>query len=338
MPELRKDPITGRWVIISTGRENRPSSYGKYTVERKGGFCPFCEGNEEHTPPEILAYRTNGSERNKSGWTLRIVPNKYPALQIEGELSREGEGMFDKMNGIGAHEVIVETPQHDVSLADMTHEQITNLFWAYRDRVLDLKRDSRFRYILLFRNQGEPAGATMEHSHSQLIALPIVPIQVTEEMNGCQAYFSYKERCVYCDIITQERDEGHRIIDENPDFIVVSPFAPRFSFETWILPRQHGAFFEHAQKREYENLAKIFKTLLIKMNRVLDSPPYNMIIHSSPFSEKTEEYYHWHMEVIPKLTKVAGFEWGTGFYINPTSPEEAARFLRDAIGQPDTQR
>jgi len=329
MAELRKDPITGRWVIISAGREKRPSSYGKYTVERKGGFCPFCKGSEEHTPFEILAYRSEGSQPNQSGWTLRVVPNKYPALQIEGELNREGEGMYDKMNGIGAHEVIVETPDHEMTLAKMPVEHIQNLFWAYRDRVLDLKRDRRFRYILIFKNQGEPAGATMEHSHSQLIALPIVPKMASEEISGAKAYFNYKERCVFCDIIAQEKEDGTRIIEENVDFIAVAPFAPRFPFESWILPKQHCAFYEDAQKREYESLAKLLKILLMKMDRMLDLPPYNMIIHSSAFYENTGDFYHWHIELIPKLTKVAGFEWGSGFYINSTSPEEAARCLRE---------
>ena len=329
MPELRKDPVTGRWVIISTEREKRPSNYGKYTVVRKGGFCPFCEGNEKHTPSELLAYRQNGTERNAPGWTLRVVPNKYPALHIEGDLDRQGEGMYDKMNGIGAHEVVVESPKHDMTLSDMKLEDIENIFWAFRDRVLDLKRDKRFRYILMFKNQGEQAGATLEHTHSQLIALPIVPQQATEEIAGAKTYFNYKERCVFCDIITQEKSDGVRVIEENSDFLAISPFAPRFPFEAWILPKQHSASYENSQKREYEQLSKILKILLIKLDRLLEIPPYNLIIHSSPLHENTQDFYHWHVELIPKLQRVAGFEWGTGFYINPTSPEESALFLRE---------
>lgn len=328
MPELRKDPVTGRWVIISTDRSKRPSDYGKYTEEQKGGFCPFCEGNEQHTPSEIHAYR-NGSEKDGPGWTLRVVPNKYPALQIEGDLDREGEGMFDKMNGIGAHEVIIETPEHNATLAGMPEKNIENVFWAFRDRILDLRRDRRLRYVLLFKNQGEAAGATLEHSHSQLIALPIVPKLAAEQLAGSKAYFNYKERCVFCDMIRQEKDEGVRIVEENSGFLVLSPFAPRFPFETWILPKQHGASFENCQKKDYELLAKILKILLIKMGKALENPPYNLIIHSSPFFENAEEYYHWHLEVTPKLSRIAGFENGTGFYINPTPPEEAARVFRE---------
>src|SRR5262245_13704244 len=191
MPELRKDPVTGRWVIISTERGMRPISYGRVTIEKKDSVCPFCEGNEQHTPAEILAYRSNGSVANSKGWMLRVVPNKYPALQIEGELNREGEGMYDKMNGIGAHEVIVESPDHNMTLAKMTEKNIENIFWAFRDRVIDLKRDKRFRYILIFKNHGEAAGASLEHNHSQLIALPIVPKMPTEAVAGGKTYFKY---------------------------------------------------------------------------------------------------------------------------------------------------
>ncbi len=330
MPELRKDPVTGRWVIISTERIKRPFSSERVTIEKKGGFCPFCEGNEKHTPSELLAYRSNGSDRDAPGWMLRVVPNKYPALQIEGDVSREGEGMFDKMNGIGAHEVIVESPKHDMSLAKMSEKDLENVFWAFRDRILDLKRDKRFKYILIFKNEGEPAGATLEHTHSQLIALPIVPKDAAEEISGAKTYFNYKERCVYCDIMRQEKDDGVRMIEENTDFVALAPFAPRSPFETWILPKQHSAVFEDAQKREFEQLSKLLKVVLVKLDKVLEIPPYNMIIHSSPLNENTHDFYHWHLEIMPKLTRAAGFEWGTGFYINPTPPEEAAFFLREA--------
>jgi UDPglucose--hexose-1-phosphate uridylyltransferase len=330
MPELRRDPVTGRWVIISTERGRRPLGNGSQMVERETGFCPFCAGNESHTPPEILAYR-NGSASNSPGWSLRVVPNKYPALQIEGDLHREGEGMFDKMSGIGAHEVIIESPEHDMKLALLPEKNLENVFWAFRDRMLDLKKDKRLRYILLFKNEGAAAGATVEHTHSQLIALPIIPKRAAELLAGSKAYFNYKERCIYCDIIHQEKAESSRIIEENNDFLALAPFAPRFPFETLVLPKRHGAFFEDGQKHEFEQLAKIMKIVMTKLDRVLENPPYNMMIQSSPFYENTSDYFHWHLEIIPKLTSVAGFEWGTGFYINPVPPEEAAAFLRDAV-------
>jgi len=330
LPELRKDPITGRWVIISTDRAKRPTDFAHEPTPIGGGFCPFCVGNEAKTPPEILAYRGNGSGPNAPGWIVRVVPNKFPALGIEGELNRQGEGLFDKMNGIGAHEVIIETPEHEQTLASMPDRRVEDVLWAFRDRMLDLKKDKRFRYILIFKNHGAPAGASLEHAHSQLIALPIVPKRVIEEVEGCKNYFSYKERCIYCDIIRQELESGVRVITESADFVTLAPYAPRFPFEAKILPKQHESAFENSPSHLYENLAKALKNLLVRMEVVLEKPAYNFVLHTSPVPEANNDYYHWHIEVMPKLTKVAGFEWGTGFYINPTPPEEAAKFLREA--------
>jgi UDPglucose--hexose-1-phosphate uridylyltransferase len=331
VPELRKDPVTGRWVIISTGRRKRPNDFRleRHQVVREE-YCPFCPGHEDLTPPEVLAYRSNGGGRNAPGWDLRVVPNKFPALKVEGGLDREGEGMFDRMNGVGAHEVIIETPDHTKTLASMSEGEIERVLCAFRERVRDLKQDRRFRYILLFKNFGGPAGASLEHPHSQLIALPIVPDFVREEIEGARHHYADKERCVFCDIVHQELAMGRRIILENADIVALAPYAPRFAFETWLVPRRHGSRFEDASANEYASLARVLKALLLRVNRALESPSYNLIVHTSPFSEDTSEFYHWHLELMPRLTKVAGFEWGTGFYINPTSPEEAARVLRDA--------
>lgn len=330
MPELRKDPITGRWVIIATDRVRRPSDFSRESVIVHGGrFCPFCPGNELKTPPEVLAYRPGGGS-NTSGWSVRVVPNKFPVLRVEGNLERHGEGMYDKMDGLGAHEVIIETPDHNATFATLPEKHIESVLWAFRDRTLDLKRDIRFKYILFFKNHGEPAGATLEHSHSQLIALPVVPRQVQEEIDGSKRYYDFKERCVYCDMIRQDAESGTRVVLETEQFLAICPYAPRFPFETWILPRKHSSHFEMSDAPLLENLAWVLRTLFRKIDRVLERPPFNFILHTSPLHEPGMAHYHWHLEVIPKLTKVAGFEWGTGFYLNPTPPEEAARFLRDA--------
>ena len=330
MPELRRDPIHGRWVIISTERGRRPSDF--VTEERRpiGGFCPLCEGNEDKTPPEIIAFRENGTPPNTPGWTLRVVPNKFPALRIEGELNREGEGIYDKMNGIGAHEVVIETPLHYETIATLPLKAVKDVLWAYRERMTDLKRDQRLRYVLVFKNHGVAAGASLEHSHSQIIALPIVPRRVAEEMEGAQNYFHYKERCVFCDIIRQELQQKNRLIIENQAFLSIAPFASRFPFETWILPKTHYPVFEHMEPPLYEQAAQILSETLHRLRQVLNDPPYNYIIHTSSFSDLENDQYHWHFEIMPKLTKLAGFEWGTGFYINPTPPEEAAQYLREA--------
>ena len=331
MPELRKDPITGRWVIIATERAKRPSDFLRDKVQIRGsGFCPFCYGNESKTPPEILAYRSDGSTRNAPGWSLRVVPNKFPALGIEGTLNRQGEGLYDKMNGVGAHEVIIETPDHNLTLATLPSARVEDVLWAFRDRILDLKKDRRFKYILIFKNHGEAAGASLEHTHSQLIALPVVPKRVVEEVDGAREYYNFKERCVFCDILRQEAENEVRVIAENREFISVAPFAPRFPFEMWLLPKVHRSAFEESQKSEFEQLAQILKDMLMRLDKVLDFPAYNYVIHTSPLPDSSNDYYHWHLEIMPKLTKMAGFEWGTGFYINPTPPEESAKFLREA--------
>ena len=266
---------------------------------------------------------------NGPEWTLRVVPNKFPALRVEGELQREGEGLYDKMTGIGAHEVIIETPDHMATLSDVEEKRIEDLFWAFRDRVIDLKKDSRLRYTLFFKNHGESAGATLEHSHSQLIALPVVPKRVLEELEGAKKYFEYKERCVYCDIVRQELAAGTRVVMDSDHFLVISPYAPRFPFETWVVPKTHHSHFETISPQAIQDLASVMRSTLRRIDKTLERPPYNFVLHTAPLQEASIPHYHWHIEIIPKLTRVAGFEWGSGFYINPTPPEESAKFLRD---------
>ena len=318
-------------MIISSDRARRPDDFSRETVPRPSatGTCPLCPGNEARTPAEVLAYR-NGSSANQPGWQLRVMPNKYPVLEIHGDLTREGEGLFDKMEGVGAHEIIVETPDHTKSLGELSEREVEDVLRAFRDRINDLKRDFRLRYILLFKNHGTAAGATLEHSHSQLIALPVVPKRVIEELEGAKRYYDFKERCVFCDIIRQERRDQVRVVSESERFMVLEPYAPRFPFETWILPRQHASHFENTDQAHLQDLSWVLRSTLRKVDKVLERPPYNFVLHTAPVQEPGMSHYHWHIELMPKLTKVAGFEWGTGFYINPTPPEESAQFLREA--------
>jgi UDPglucose--hexose-1-phosphate uridylyltransferase len=329
MPELRKDPVVGRWVIISSERAKRPSDFQPEPVTPRAAICPFCPGHESLTPPEILAGRAPDSPSDSVGWSYRVVPNKFPALRIEGELEPSGEGLFDRMNGVGAHEVIVETPNHDASLANLSVDEVADVLLAFRERAVDLKKDPRFEYILLFKNHGEAAGASLEHPHCQLIATPIIPIMVREELTGSADYYRRKERCVWCDILRQERRARHRIILERDGFVVLAPFAPRFPCETWVLPTQHRAAFEESQVEEMRGLAAVLGDFLRRMNTVLHDPAYNFMLHTAPLNEPSLTYFHWHLEIIPKLTRVAGFEWGSGFFINPVPPEDAAAALRD---------
>ena len=330
MPELRKDPITGRWVIIASDRAKRPSDFSRQEVVSRGNAnCPLCGGHEHRTPPEILAYR-NGGGANEPGWTLRVIPNRFPALRVEGELTREGEGIYDKMAGIGAHEVIIETPDHVLSTGDLSEKQVEDVYWAFRDRINDLKRDRRLKYVILFKNHGEAAGSSLEHSHSQLIALPVVPKRVQDELDGTRRYYEFRERCVYCDMVRQELEDNTRLVLETDHLVVISPYAPRFPFETWIIPKRHASHFEEADIATVQSLGSATRTLIRKLDKVLERPPFNFMLHTAPIQEPPSHNYHWHLEVIPRLTRVAGFEWGTGLYINPTPPEEATRYLREA--------
>ncbi|MBU8934808.1 MAG: galactose-1-phosphate uridylyltransferase [candidate division Zixibacteria bacterium] len=338
MPQLRKDPVTGRWVIISTNRRRRPSSFESVSEPGPAQLCPFCPGHEESTPPEILAYRQSGTEPNRPGWSLRVFPNKYPALQVEGNLTREPHGLYDMMQGVGAHEVIIETPEHSCDMAEMDENAIRDVLWAYRERMADLARDRRLKYILVFKNHGAAAGASLEHAHSQLIATPIIPKKVLEEIEGSRKYFEFKERCVFCDIIRQELLDKERIVKDYDSFIAVEPFASRFPFETWILPKTHQSSYLEMSESDFTILARTLKDILQRLKIALNDAPFNYILHTRPVSKEYHEFYHWHFEIMPKLTKVAGFEWGSGFYINPTSPEEAAAYLRnvdiDAASKP----
>ncbi len=325
MPELRKDPVVGRWVVIATERARRPSDFSPETTPLRGpAGCVFCPGNEEKTPPEVL--RVGGTAAG--AWTLRVVPNKFPALQVEGEVQATGDGIYDRMNGVGAHEVIIETPDHYGSLAALEDSAVADLLVAYRDRLVGLRKDPRFEYIQIFKNHGAAAGASLEHPHSQLIATPILPELVREELEGAAHYYRMKERCVWCDIVRQERRDGLRVVLEEDGFLALAPFAPRFPFETWILPTAHRATYESIAPDEVDALARLLRELVGRFNEVLRDPPYNYALHTAPLRTTELDYFHWHLELMPKLTKVAGFEWGTGFFINPTPPEEAARFLR----------
>jgi UDPglucose--hexose-1-phosphate uridylyltransferase len=329
MPELRKDPIIGRWVIISTERGKRPVDYEIPAPVVSQGSCPFCYGQEHLTTPEILAVRPPDTAPNSPGWQLRVIANKYPALRVEGELEKSGEGLYDKMSGIGAHEIIVEMPEHNRFLSDLDTPHIQNILSSYVSRMQDLKRDARLKYLMVFKNQGYRAGASLEHSHSQLIATPIIPKSINEELAGAREYYDYKERCVFCDIVKQETVDRRRLVLENENFISIAPFAARFPFECWLLPKKHESNFENSTPADLALLAAMLKETLLRIKASVNNPPYNLVLHTAPCQISGLQHFHWHMEIMPRLTRVAGFERGTGFYINPTPPEEYARFLRE---------
>ena len=330
MSELRRDPIIERWVIVDTDNPTKPEDFEKEEIVYRSGDCPFCYGNEATTPHEVEVIRDPATHPNKPGWQVRVVPNKFPALQIEGEIERRGVGLYDMSNGIGAHEIIIQTPYHHKEIPDLEDYEVENVIAMYCRRMNDLHKDTRFKYILLFKNYGPSAGASLEHPHTQLIALPMIPKNVQEELDGAYKYFEYRERCIFCDIIRQELQEKERIIFESKYFIAFCPFISKFPFEVWIIPKKHQEAYCMMNQEQIQELAKMLKNTLQRIKDVLYNPAYNFIVHTSPINVEHREGYHWHIEIMPKLTRVAGFEWGTGFYVVPTPPEVAAKYLKQS--------
>jgi UDPglucose--hexose-1-phosphate uridylyltransferase len=340
MSELRKDPIVDRWVIIAAERGRRPNDFRTEIEHPTGTFNPFAPGHEDRTPPEIAAWgRPEGAPANSPGWKVRVVPNKFPALKTEGELDSQGSGMFDLMNGVGAHEVIIENPDAEWDMADAAHEDVVAVLRAYISRLQALKEDPRFRSVTIFRNIGTAAGATLAHPHSQIIALPIVPKQIHDQLDAAHEYYERKGRCLFSDIIRQEAAMNQRVVENNEHFVVLSPFAARFPFELQILPQRHCHDFAQISEDEISALADTLSRSLRRIKRVLGAPAYNLMIHTAPLKPNEpgrptawstmEQDFLWHIDILPRLTRVAGFEWGTGFYINPVSPESATQFLKD---------
>ena len=342
MPELRRDPIIGRWVIIATERAKRPDQFGSAIVEAEelvpGEKCPFCEGNESMTPPEIYSLRHTGIP-NSPGWDIRVVPSISPLLSIGEPLDRHGHGMYDLMNARGAHEVVIESPCH-LRESELSSDQVVKSVNVILDRIIDLEKDPDIKYVLLFKNYGKAAGGGhIKHARTQLIGTPVNLKRVKEELAGAKNYYNYKERCIFCDIIKQEIKTAKRVIMESKHFIAISPFASRFPFETWILPKEHSCDFYKIDREKIPDFVDISGTVLAKTRKVIGDFPFNFILHTAPFRrdakkraywETIDKDYHWHFEILPILTRVAGFEWGSGFYINPLPPEDACKSIREA--------
>jgi UDPglucose--hexose-1-phosphate uridylyltransferase len=341
MPELRKDPIIDRWVIIATERGRRPSDFSPDPLPSPSGFSPFAPGNEDKTPPELFQIGRDASmPADTTGWRVRVVPNKFPALSQNGELDSQAAGMFDLMNAVGAHEVVIEHPEANWDIADATPEEMSDILEAYIVRNQALSEDPRFRYILTFRNYGTAAGASINHPHSQIIALPVVPKQVRDQLEVSREHFKAKRRSIYGDLVRQELTSGDRIVEDNEHFVVLCPYASRFPFEMSIYPKRQQNDFTQMNDAEKAALSEVLPRTLSRIKRALGNPAYNMIMQTSPITtERSEDPTYWktisqdfcwHIDILPRLTQVAGFEWGTGFYINPVSPESATTFLREA--------
>ncbi|WP_258360738.1 galactose-1-phosphate uridylyltransferase [Moorella sulfitireducens (nom. illeg.)] len=329
MPELRQDPVSERWVIIATERAKRPSDFKPPHNEKKGNAgCPFCPGHEKETPPEVMAFRDAGTEPDTPGWQVRVVPNKFAALTAGGEIARESKGIYRAMTGTGVHEVIIEGPDHDTVFADLAPDHAVQVLKAWRQRCLQLEQDKRLQYIQLFKNHGPTAGASLEHPHSQLIATPLVPAAVNAELARLKAYRQEKKSCLFCDLIEAELATGTRVVAFNEEFLAFCPFASRFPMEMWIIPRRHQANFGDCEEGQLKQLAAILQETLSRLQKAANDPPFNLVLHTAPLRQE-DGIYHWHFELLPRLTIVAGFEWGTDMYINPTPPEIAAQSLNE---------
>ncbi|MGH2457364.1 MAG: galactose-1-phosphate uridylyltransferase [Chloroflexota bacterium] len=331
MPQLRQDLVTQRWVAIATERAKRPSSFSRAAggVATPAATCPFCLGHESMTPPEVMAYRAPGTAPNTPGWEVRVVPNLYPAFgPADAEPIRSKEGPYDTMTGVGVHEVLISSPAHGDDFAQLSAAQISRIVRGYIDRY-DAHRDNpAIQYMLIINNHGKEAGASLEHPHSQLFGIPLVPFAVREELDGVRRYRAEHGGCAYCEILAAEQSDRTRIIAENDDFLVYAPFASRTPFEASILPKWHAARFEEMNPSQQENFANALRDLAVRIFRGLNDPPYNFYIHTAPVHQDGAVDYHWHLELLPKLAIAAGFELGTGLMINVATPEAAAEYLR----------
>ncbi len=339
MSEFRWDPLKGTWVITENQRARQPREFLIDRQKTSITICPFCTGQESKTPPEVFALRPDGTVANGPDWQVRVVPNKFPLLRIEGQLNQKTTGLYRSMQGVGAHEVIIETADHQRSLAQLDIAETTNVLKAYRARLLDLRQDTRFRFLQIFKNHGVEAGAPLPHSHSQLMAVPITPPVTRNELNTCREHFRSTGNCLVCDLLAEEIADGRRVVFNDGRFLVLAPYASCFPFELRLFPLQHNHDFALQNDRELADCARALQEMLRRLFRLLEDPPYNFILHTAPpihacfskpgYWQTLARDYHWHIELVPRLSQIAGFEWGSGFYINPLPPEDAAGFLRD---------
>jgi UDPglucose--hexose-1-phosphate uridylyltransferase len=331
MLEMRQDPLTGRWVIIAENRAQRPREFSPVQRVRTSVRCPFCEGNEHETPREVAAYRQSGGDADGPGWQVRVVPNKYPALVPDpSDAAAHADSLFVTQKAIGVHEVIIETPEHVVRTTDLTDGDLTHVVQVYRDRFQAAGAMPDVCFGLVFKNVGPEAGATMEHAHSQLIALPVIPAQVRLELNSVSGYYRETQRCLFCRMIDTELKEGRRLVAQTDDFVALCPFAARVPYETWVMPRRHMSRFEALGDSQLGELAALLRQVSGKIDAALGRPAYNYTVRSAPFDSGWDQEYHWRIVVFPRLTNLAGFELGTDCYINPIAPEKAAQELQIA--------
>jgi UDPglucose--hexose-1-phosphate uridylyltransferase len=345
MSEIRQDQATKRWVVIATTRAKRPSDLAAPPPEKEPSVehsptCPFCSGNEAMTPPEVLAYRAPGSAPDSPGWQVRVVPNRFPALAPDGEVKVRVQDptWFTSITGVGAHEVIVESPLHNASPATMPLDQATAVLTAAGQRFRALQEDRRLSYIAFFRNNGLAAGSSLTHPHTQIIATPVAPTNIRFEMEEARRHYDDRLHCVYCELIEREQQAGARVVLETEAYLVFEPFASRWPFETWMVPKQHAPMLIPEGVETARPLAEALQATLGALYHGLGNPAYNLVLHEAPLRDRGEDYWHWHIEILPRLATAAGFELGTGIWINTVVPEAAAEYLREFVPKEQAAR
>ncbi|MGQ9459894.1 MAG: galactose-1-phosphate uridylyltransferase [Candidatus Bathyarchaeaceae archaeon] len=336
--EIRKDYLLNRWVVIAKERKRRPTDFVRKAEERGVGVCPLCPDNEHMTPPAVLVYlRSNGEirkDRDQNGfrhknWLIRCVPNLYPAFTPPDKEKVKIKESSVLANAVGHHEVLIESPRHDEHPGAARVSQLVHLINAYVDRLKDLSAKPYVKYVEIFRNHGLDAGASLSHAHTQIIATPFVPAIVDEELRTCRRFWTKTGKCLFCDILRKER-AGSRFIWENDSFVVFAPWASVHPLEFWIFPKNHQSTLLDVSQGEINSLAKAFRACFGGLNSLLNDPSYNFGFHMAP-SKEAQDYYHWHLEVYPRLAIWAGFEKSTGMFINVVPPEDAAAELKQAV-------
>jgi UDPglucose--hexose-1-phosphate uridylyltransferase len=324
MAQFRKDPFGPAWVLISPERGLEASDFG--SAASRSENCALCPGGDAGS--ELRALRPSTSATNAPDWRLRVV--RHPSALLDDKpFELRGEGLFIDAPGSGYQEVIVEHSEHGMRLEEMSAEHLLELLKLYRERAQLLGAKPGVKHVQITRNVGKAAGAAYDHPHAQLLALPVPNRWVEEERQAAQEYFARERRCLFCDVIAAERAKRERLVSHNQAFVALAPYAAKTPFETWILPTVHASGFTETAVNTLPALGALLQAVLRAMNTALNVPPYNMIVHMLPLGD--DESYHWHLELLPRLTRQAGFDWGSGLYINPTPPEDAARFLRETL-------
>lgn len=327
MSELRHNVISGEWVVIATERAKRPEDFAKAEKDKSvrpeySPTCPFCPHNEAQSPEETFRI---GDEKK---WDIRVIPNKFPALSPSETLARKDDGLFHAITGYGIHEVIIENPRHNAIIPLMTDEEVQNIIRAYKNRYVYIRDNEAIKAVILFKNHGPMAGTSLEHPHSQVVGTPIIPPQMENRIIRAARYSNETGKCIFCETLEEELMKKERIILETDKFVAFAPYASMVPFQTWIFPRKHAASFSGISEDEMNDLAFCLKTILGKIYYGLGNPDLNYAINSVRFEEKSAEAMHWYLSIMPRVTKAAGFEIGSGIFINTSLPEQAAEFLR----------